>query len=413
MTVARPIPTASHTRGDLRTTGLIGLAHFTSHFLMVAIAPLLPLMKAEFNVSFTQLGFILSVFFATSGIGQVAAGMIVDRIGPHRLLLGGVALQSVSVLLMGFAPSWLLLLPLAFFAGLGNTVYHPSDLSILSRRITLARQGRAFASHSMAGALGFAVSPLAMGFIGLHWGWRVALIAGGIFGLLSAASLLLNRTWLHADDFHPHATSESDRTAAPARRLSFFELLRLPVVMFGFAFFLLTAFAGAALMNFTVSALTEGYGVVLTTATIAIALLQFGSIGGTLVGGMAADRYGRHYLIASIGVFGAGVALLPIVYTGLPLALIMVCLTVSGIFGGLGLPSRDLLIRGAAPRGNLGKTFGSVYSGLDAGSLIGPLLIGPLLDHNMPQFLFLSAAIAFFLSIFTVIGIRGPSDQPK
>jgi MFS family permease len=316
-------------------------------------------------------------------------------------------------MLMGFAPSWLLLLPLAFFAGLGNTVYHPSNLSILSRRITLARQGRAFASHSMAGALGFAVSPLAIGFIGTHWGWRVALIAGGIFGLLAAANLLLNRTWLHADDFHPHATSESDRNAAPARKLSFFELLALPVVTFGFAFFLLTAFSGAALMNFTVSALTEGYGVVLTTATIAIALLQFGSIGGTLVGGMAADRYGRHYLIASIGVFGAGVTLLPIVYTGLPLSVIVVCLTLSGVFVGLALPSRDLLIRGAAPRGNLGKTFGSVYSGLDAGSLIGPLLIGPLLDHNLPQFLFLSAAIAFFLSTFTVIGIRGPSDQPR
>lgn len=413
MTIANPIPSASHTRGDLRTTGLVGLAHFTSHFLMVAIAPLLPLMKAEFNVSFTQLGFILSVFFATSGIGQVAAGMIVDRVGPHRLLLGGVALQSVAVLLMGFAPSWLLLLPLAFFAGLGNTVYHPSDLSILSRRITLARQGRAFASHSMAGALGFAVSPLAMGFIGTHWGWRVALIAGGLFGLFNAANLLLNRTWLHADDFHPHATSESERNAAPARGLSFFELLRLPVVMFGFGFFLLTAFSGAALMNFTVSALTEGYAVALTVATIAVAVLQFGSIGGTLVGGMAADRYGRHYLIAGTGVIGAGIFLLPIVYTGLPLALIIICLALSGVFAGLALPSRDLLIRGSAPRGNLGKTFGSVYSGLDAGSLLGPLLIGPLLDHNLPQFLFLCAAIASILAIFTVIGIRGPSEQEK
>ncbi len=413
MTVAKSIPSASQTGSDIRTTGLIGLAHFTSHFLLVAIAPLLPLMKTEFNVSFTQLGFILSVFFATSGLGQVVAGMLVDRIGPHRLLLSGVALQSFAVMLMGFAPSWLLLLPLAFFAGLGNTVYHPSDLSILSRRITLARQGRAFATHSMAGALGFAVSPLAMGFIGLHWGWRTALIAGGIFGLLSAGSLLLNRTWLHADDFHPHATSETDRNAAPARKLSFFELLALPVVMFGFAFFLLTAFSGGALMNFTVSALTEGYGVALATATIAIAVLQFGSIGGTLIGGLAADRYGRHYLIASIGMVGAGITLLPVVYTALPLALIMVCLALSGIFSGMALPSRDLLIRGAAPRGNLGKTFGSVYSGLDAGSLIGPLLIGPLLDNNLPQFLFLSAAIAFFLSIFTVVGIRGPASDAK
>ena len=411
MTVAKSIPAAAGATADLRTTGLIGLAHFTSHFLMLALAPLLPLMKVDFDVSFTQLGLILTVFFATSGAGQVLAGILVDRFGPHRLLLSGVTLQALAVTMMGFAPSFLLLFPLAFLAGLGNTVYHPSDLSILSRRITHQRQGRAFASHSMAGAFGFAVSPVIVGLAATQWGWRPALIGAGVFGLAIAGSLLLNRSWLRADDFHPHATSESERNGGPAVKLSLRQMLALPVVVFGFGFFFLTALAGGGLMNFTVSALTEGYGVTLAWATVAVAVFQFGAIGGTLVGGVAADRWPRHHRIAIAGTVAAAICLLPVINTGLTLWLIVGFLLLSGVFSGVTLPSRDLLIRGAAPRGNLGKTFGTVYSGLDGGSLVGPLVIGPMLDHGVPQFLFLTAAIAMALATFTVVGIRGHTSS--
>jgi MFS family permease len=402
VTLAKSIPAA----GDVRTTGLIGMAHFASHFLMLAPAPLLPLMKAEFGVSFTQLGLFLTVFFATSGIGQVVAGMLVDRFGPHRLLLAGVTLQSLAVAAMGFTPHFPPLFLLAFLAGLGNMVYHPSDLSILSRRVTHHRQGRAFASHSMAGTLGFAISPVAVGLVATQWGWRAAIISSGILGLIVAASLLLNRSWLRADDFHFHATSESERNDGPAVKLSFFEMLALPVVMFGFGFFFLTALAGASLMNFTVSALTEGYGIALAWATVAIAAYQFGAIGGTLVGGVAADRWSQHHRIAIVGVIGAALFTLPVIYTGLPLVFIIGFLILSGFSYGATLPSRDLLIRQSAPRGNLGKTFGMVYSGLDGGSLIGPLVIGPMLDHGKPQLLFVTATVAMGLATFTVLGIR-------
>jgi MFS family permease len=332
--------------------------------------------------------------------------MLVDRFGPHRLLLAGVTLQSLAVAAMGFTPHFPPLFLLAFLAGLGNMVYHPSDLSILSRRVTHHRQGRAFASHSMAGTLGFAISPVAVGLVATQWGWRAAIISSGILGLIVAASLLLNRSWLRADDFHFHATSESERNDGPAVKLSFFEMLALPVVMFGFGFFFLTALAGASLMNFTVSALTEGYGIALAWATVAIAAYQFGAIGGTLVGGVAADRWSQHHRIAIVGVIGAALFTLPVIYTGLPLVFIIGFLILSGFSYGATLPSRDLLIRQSAPRGNLGKTFGMVYSGLDGGSLIGPLVIGPMLDHGKPQLLFVTATVAMGLATFTVLGIR-------
>jgi MFS family permease len=404
---AKAASSAAGIGGDVRTIGLVGLAHFISHFLLLALAPLLPLLKAEFDVSFTQLGLLLTLFFATSGGGQVVAGILVDRFGPHRLLLAGIALQAAAVAAMGFVPAFAWLFPLAFAAGIGNTVYHPSDLSILSRRVSQKRQGRAFASHSMAGSLGFAASPVVVGLAATVWGWRPALIGAGVFGLIVALAMVLNRSWLRADDFHPHAASESERNGPPSARMSFLQILALPVVLFGFGFFFLSTLAFAGLMNFTVSALTAGYGVALAVATVAVAILQVGSIGGTLIGGIAADRSGQHHRIAIAGTLAAAVFTLPLAYTGLPLALIIVLLFLVGVCAGVTLPSRDLLIRHAAPRSNLGKTFGTVYSGLDGGSLVGPLLIGPMLDRGAPQLLFVMAAIAMVLATFTVAGIRG------
>ncbi len=410
MTIAKPESAAVGLAEDVRTIGLVGAAHFTSHFLLLALAPLLPLIKADFNVGFTELGFVLTLFFATSGAGQIVAGILVDRFGPHRLLLSGVALQAAAMVVMGLVPSFPLLFPFAFVAGIGNSVYHPSDLSILSRRVSRDRQGRAFASHSMAGSLGFALSPVIVGFAGAAWGWRVALIGAGLFGLAVATALVVSREWLRADEAHPHATGASDHDGGPVAA-SFLKLLALPVVIFGFGFFFLSTLALAGLMNFTVSALTAGYGVALAPATLAVAFLQFGSIGGTLVGGMIVDRHGRLHQVATVGMVAAALSTLPLIHVGLPLALIVGSLLLVGVFSGAALPSRDLLVRQAAPRNNLGRTFGTVYSGLDTGSLIGPLLIGPLLDHGLPQLLFVTAAVALLLATFTVAGIRGPGGE--
>ncbi len=406
MTIAKPGLAPVGLAGDARTIGLVSVAHFTSHFVMLAMAPLLPLIKADFHVGFTELGFVLTLFYATSGVSQPVAGALVDRFGPHRLLLLGVALQGAATVGMGLAPSFVWLFPFAFAAGIGNSVYHPSDLSILSRRVSQARQGRAFASHTMGGTFGFALSPVVVGFTGAMWGWRPALLGAGVFGLAVAIALLVSREWLRADEAYPHASGGARHGVPPA--VGFLDLLALPVVIFGFAFFFLSALALAGMMNFTVSALTAGYGVALAPATLAVSLVQFGSIGGTLVGGVIVDRYGHHRLVAGAGMVTAGLFSLPLIQVGLPMPMIAGLLLLVGVFTGVTLPSRDLLVRYAAPPGNLGRTFGLVYSGLDAGSLIGPLLIGPVLDHGEPRLLFVIAAIALLLTTFTVIGIRAP-----
>lgn len=409
---------AAPARGDYRTIGVVGSAHFTSHILQLALAPLFPLLRDDLGVGFTELGLILTVFYAFSGFGQVAAGVLVDRFGPHRLLIGGVLLQGGAIGAMSLAPGYWVFLPLAAVAGLGNSVYHPANLSILSYRVSKTRLGRAFALHAVAGSVGFALSPLIVGTLALAWGWRVALMMVGGFGLVMALVLLLACEALVI----PSAASAA-RTAAPGtgREASFARILATPVVLLAFSYFALTAFSGSGIQSFTTVALIEGYGASLALAAFAITAYQIGNIAGVMLGGFLADHTTRHHLVAILGLIGAAAITGSAAVPGLPVAGVVALLTLGGLAVGLTTPSRDVLVRQAAPAGGLGKVFGIVYSGFDVGSLIGPLIYGTLLDRHAPNLVFAAAAAGLALASFTVWGVRsrppqtvpGPAAQPS
>ena len=107
-------------RADTLVIGLVALAHLLSHFYQVVLGPLFPLLKEEFGVGYTELGLTISVLYGVSGVCQAFVGILVDRYGGYRLMIFGVVTMSTAVLLMGFAPAYWVLLPLAALAALGN-----------------------------------------------------------------------------------------------------------------------------------------------------------------------------------------------------------------------------------------------------------------------------------------------------
>ena len=179
-------------RSDALVIGLVALAHLVSHFYQVILGPLFPLLKTEFGVSYTALGFIISLFYGTSGCLQAFAGILVDRYGADRLMIFGIITMASAVMLMGLAPTYWALLPLAGLAALGNCVFHPADLSILSAKVHPRRHGRAFGFHGFGGTCGYFLSPVIVYYgIASVAGWRVSLVAAGLLGL--AAALLIYR----------------------------------------------------------------------------------------------------------------------------------------------------------------------------------------------------------------------------
>ena len=169
-------------RGQARVIGLISLAHGASHFYQLALPPLFPHLKEAFAVSYTELGTLMTVFYVSSGLFQTGAGFLVDRFPARTVLLSGLAILCGAIMLMGFAPAFWMLFPLAVIAGLGNSVFHPADLSILTASIRRTRHGRAYGFHTLGGNLGYALAPIVMVGLALELGWQAALIVAGAVG---------------------------------------------------------------------------------------------------------------------------------------------------------------------------------------------------------------------------------------
>jgi MFS transporter, FSR family, fosmidomycin resistance protein len=397
------VTTAPAERGqhDAAVTALVGVAHYSSHVMQLALPPLFPILHAEFGVNFTALGLIVTLFYAASGLGQAAAGILVDRYGAQRLLLAGITLLAASLACAGMVASYWLLLPLAVLGGLGNSVFHPADLSILSHRVSESRLGRAYAVHGIAGSLGYATSPVLIAALAAYGNWRLALGVVGIAGLAVALLLYLNRHVLS------YAQALSARPAEVAqRRPGYLRVVGSPVVLMAFAYFAMTAFAGSGIQTFSITALVSGYGVALKAATLGLTFYLVGSAGGMVLGGFLADRTRQHHRVAMSGIaIAAGFMLLMSAMAAHALAVVPVMM-LAGIANGITAPSRDVLIRRAAAGAGMGSVFGFVYSGFDLGSSTAPLLFGALLDHRAPHAVFLAIACAFALAVPTVMQVQ-------
>jgi MFS family permease len=382
------------TPSDLKVIGLIGVAHFGSHFYHLALPPLFPILKVELGVSWAELGVLTSTFFAASGLCQAPAGFLVDRFGAHRILIAGLTLLATAVGLSGLAPNWATLIPLAVLAGIGNSVFHPADYAILGRRVRQQRMARAFSVHTIGGTLGWAAAPIVVGTLATLFGWRVALLGAAVPGLLIAAALVLNR---------PEISIPTARDLAKdAPFVGGRELMR---TLFGaailgcFLFFALQAISLITLQSFLPSVLVQMSGTPLVVGTSAVTAFIVGSAVGTGIGGVLADRAFRQGFLMTGGLGASAVCILAISLFPLNETALLALIALAGGLAGATTPSRDLMVRAAAPVGAAGKVFGFAYSGLDLGATFAPTFVGILLDRGQPRLVLILAAAALALSI--------------
>ena len=384
-------------RRDARVIGVVSLAHGLSHFLQLAMPPLFPLLRAEFDVSWTRLGFIAGVFYIASGIVQFTAGFVVDRLGARPVLLGGMALLALGTLAASLAPNPWWLFPCAAIMGAGNGVFHPSDFAILNANVTARRLGHAYSTHGVGGNLGFALAPIVSFGLGTAFGWRFSLAVMGVCGLLVLGVLASQRgilTSQRASDAHLHTLRAS------------VGLFAQPAILLCFFYFVFQTAASVGLQTFLPSALNAGLSVPLVIATSAITAYLLGGTAGIVIGGFLAVRTARHDRVAATGLL-LGAALLALVaVSAVPLPWIVPAFVVIGLFIGATGPSRDLIVRNATPQGAAGRVYGFVYSGLDLGSMLGPVWFGMMLDHGLAREVFFVIGALFVVAIATVVQVR-------
>ncbi|WP_432379072.1 MFS transporter [Duganella sp. P38] len=391
-------------RQDARVITLVGLAHGTSHFYHVILAALIPWLKPEFGLSYSQLGLLMTVFFVVSGVGQALAGFVVDRLGARTVLFSGIALLGLSALMLSSAHSYAQLMLGALLAGCGNSVFHPADYTLLNQRVSRARLAHGFSVHGISGNIGWAMSPLFLTFVAGRTDWRTALLCAALLPLTVLALLAWNRHALRPEPAAmPHAGATAAKGAAAGGGALGF--LRLKVVWLCFAFFLISAVALAGIQTFAATSLVSLYGMSLATATSAYTCFMLASAVGMAYGGFLGAGSRNHDRIIMIAFGSAALLSLVLAAAVVPAWMAVALMGLIGLVTGISGPSRDLMIRAAAPANATGRVFGVVYSGLDSGLALGPLLFGALMDANHPAGVFVCVGLFQALVILTAVGV--------
>ena len=379
---------------EFRTLTLVSVAHWVSHFHMLVLPKLFPFLKAQLGVGYIDLGFALTVFAVVSGLTQAPLGYIVDHVGARAILLAGLTIGGLSLVLLGLHLSFPILIASAVLLGIANSVYHPADYAILSEHMDPARMGRAFSIHTFAGFLGGAVAPAIMAAFVTFLGGFGALMAAGGLGIAVALLLLIAGV---PDAGGKHKAAGIAGAPKPS--------IITPALIVLTIFFMLLGLSNAGINNFGVVALMSGYGTSFSSANIALTVYLGASAVGVLAGGYLADRTQRHGQVAAV-CFGINTVLILIVaMVALPTAVLIAVMTIAGFLSGVIAPSRDMLVREAAPPGAAGRAFGIVSTGFNFSGIASPLLFGWIMDRNMPHAVFLISAgfmaLTVILAFFT------------
>ncbi|MFW7343609.1 MFS transporter [Pollutimonas sp. H1-120] len=403
MTAASPaqVPdTPALKRRDWSIIGLIASAHASSHFFQLVFPTLYLSLAHEYGYDFVKLGMLASVFFLVSCLGQASSGFVVDRIGPAPVLRFGLASFVVSGVLIAASNGYAMLMLAAIIGGLGNSVFHPVDYSIINHRVSQRRLGHAFSTHGLTGNLGWALTPVFMAGIIHVSNWRIAAYAAAA---LVAFVLLL--TWLGRDllagrnaALEPEQAAAADAPADLAQQTvgqTLAILLVQPALWGAFLFFAFTSMALSAVQNYTIPMLGDVYGIDKVMAGTTLSAYMVAAAAGMLAGGFLVGATPNTERTVAISLLLAGGLLVVLALGSVPPSFAMVLVAAAGFCSGVSAPSRDMLIRRVTPKGATGTVYGLVYSGMDVGSSLAPVGFGLMLDAGLRQGPWFGAATGF------------------
>ena len=190
--------------------------HTCNDAMFAVMYPLLPLIAADLGLSYGEVGLVKALYSGASAILQLPAGVMAERWGEYALLTFGNGWGAAGLLGIAAATTFPILLALAILAGLGGNFQHPCASTMVARAFEGGRRGTAIGTLNFAGDLGKMAAPALVGLVALPFGWRAALLALGIFGIVFSVGVWLLKGWVNPPPPPLPATAPSPSSHAPA-----------------------------------------------------------------------------------------------------------------------------------------------------------------------------------------------------
>jgi MFS transporter, FSR family, fosmidomycin resistance protein len=304
----------------------------------------------------------------------------------------------LSIAGMGLATEYWQIALLAMLSGLGNSVIHPADYAILTGSVDPARIGRSFSLHTFVGHVGFAAAPPVTAALILLVGWRNTLLLVGLLGVPVVLSII----WQSRILIDHRGARQKPKTSlrADARFLFSRSILSF------FAFFMVSSMAGAGIQSWLITVLHRTHGLTLEAASTALTGYMIGTMSGVLVGGWVADRTDRHLSFVLVLTIAAACLFLFVDLAVLPQLMTILLLFASGLMIGASRTPRDVMVKDAAPPGQIGKVFGFISAGLSLGGAIMPVPYGMLIDAGRPELVLVLVSGLWLASLLFVGNAR-------
>ncbi len=378
------------------------MAHFSHHLLTSLTNALLPFIRKDFGLNYTQSGIVATAFSLSYGFGQLPAGWLADRIGRRTLLLIGILGVAVAGFLIGISSTYIMLIVFLILMGLCGGGYHPSSAPLISSSVEPKNRGRALGFHTIGGSASFLVAPLAAAAIaaalGWHWSYIILSIPTAILGIIFF-SVLRKRTI-----GNQHYQSNSQNTVVEAHPSAGYKR-RLIALM---TWTIISGAISGSIMIYMSLYFVDHFHV---SEQIAGSLLSISPIAGLFagpVGGYLSDRLGRVPLIIATSILGSILMLLlSIVPYGIPLFALLFFM---GVFSYMRMPVMEAFIMGqTTPR--FRSTIYGVYYFItqEVGVAVAPLM-GRLMDRysfDYGDLLVISASTNIALALICSPFLRG------
>ncbi len=406
VTAKRPMPP-----GGLRVRNMLMVAHGFEHIISNFLPPLFVFIHNDLGFSYTQLGVIVAVASITSAFFQLPAGLLVDRLGPKRVLLGGYLFTFVGLFLLSRSNLFPMFVLAQVIYGIGYATYHPASFTDVARVSQRSGLGMGMAMHDVGGNLGAAAGYSISAFLATWFGWRNAIGSIVMLGVFWVVVF----SFLYPDDGRPSKPpariprEEDVSIESEEKQPSFESWLSVALVAL---VALLAAIFGIGAMAFFPTFFVTTRGVSPAIAGLFSTILMLSGAGGSLVGGGLGDRYDRPRIMLLSAILTTSIVYI-LVRISVSTPVLIILIIALGFSQCMARPCLDATVSEISPVGRSGSTYGIVFGVVALGGAAAGPLVGYLTDQYSIGLGFTVISVSFLLHGILIYGFRNSSILKK